>query len=236
MTAAEALAEVEESTASEILRWAYAHYERVAIVASFQAESSVLIHLASRLVRRPEVVTLDTGRLPEETHAVMESIQVRYPIQLRVQAPDPGEVAAMVGEHGSNLFYRSPELRRTCCEVRKTRPLAVALQGFDAWVTGIRRDQGVSRAATPVVKRDAAHGGIAKIAPLVGWTRSEVWDYIREHRLPVHPLYAAGYTSIGCAPCTRATRPGEDERAGRWYWEEGGVRECGLHWDGERPL
>src|SRR5205823_14013177 len=147
MTAIEALAEVEESTASEILRWAYAHYERVAIVASFQAESSVLIHLASRLVSRPEVVTLDTGRLPEETHAVMESIQVRYPIRLRVQAPDPGEVAAMVGEHGSNLFYRSPELRRTCCEVRKTRPLAVALQGFDAWVTGIRRDQGVSRAA-----------------------------------------------------------------------------------------
>jgi len=94
----------------------------------------------------------------------------------------------------------------------------------------------VSRAATPVVKRDAAHGGIAKIAPLVGWSRSEVWTYIREHRLPAHPLYSEGYTSIGCAPCTRATRPGEDERAGRWYWEVGGVRECGLHWDGERPL
>jgi len=113
VTAAEALAEVEDSTASEILRWAYAHHRRVAIVASFQAESSVLIHLASQLVRRPEVVTLDTGRLPEETHALMETVQGRYPIRLHVRTPDPVELAEMVGEHGPNLFHRSPELRRT---------------------------------------------------------------------------------------------------------------------------
>ena len=230
MSSALKLPNLQGATAEEILRWTYANHRRVALVASFQAESSVLIDLASRVVERPEVVTLDTGRLPEETHQVMDAFRSRYGIRLRVQAPDPEEVIEMVAEHGPNLFYDSVELRRHCCEVRKSRPLARALAGFDAWVTGVRREQGPTRAGTAIVAADAAHGGIAKVAPLAGWSKEQVWTYIREHRLPFHPLYDQGFTSIGCAPCTRATKPGEDERAGRWYWETGGVKECGLHW------
>src|SRR5207302_759064 len=138
MSAIQALPSLEGASAEEILRWTYANHRRVAIVASFQAESSVLIHLAAQVVERPEVVTLDTGRLPEETHQVMDAFRSRYPIRLHVQAPDPAEVAEMVGEHGPNLFYDSVELRRHCCEVRKSRPLVRALAGYDAWVTGGR--------------------------------------------------------------------------------------------------
>jgi len=179
------------------------------------------------------VITLDTGRLPEETHAVMDSFRDRFNIRLHVQTPDPREVAEMVGEHGQNLFYASVENRRTCCDVRKSRPLVRALDGFDAWLTGVRREQSETRAARAVVAPDPLHGGIVKVAPLAGWTHDQVWDHIRAHRLPIHPLYAQGYTSIGCAPCTRATQPGEDERAGRWYWETGAVKECGINWQPE---
>src|SRR5207302_6197819 len=120
--------------------------------------------------------------------------------RLHVQTPEPPEVAEMVAEHGPNLFYDSGELRRHCCEVRKSRPLARALAGFDAWVTGVRREQAATRAGTTVVTADPAHGGIAKVAPLAFWSKDQVWDYIREHRLPFHPLYEQGYTSIGCEP------------------------------------
>lgn len=213
----------------EVLEWAYRTFRRVAIVASFQAESSVLIHMAASIVERPEVVTLDTGRLPEETHDLIDRVRQRYPIRLHVQAPDPVEVAELVAAGGPNLFRRSVELRERCCDVRKVRPLTRALEGFDAWVTGLRRDQSAGRRRTPVVQTDAAHGGIAKIAPLVAWRRDEVWAYIRDHRLDAHALYERGYASIGCAPCTRPIEPGEDERAGRWWWEESDVKECGLH-------
>lgn len=227
--------DLEAAGAEEILRWTYASHGRVALVASFQAESSVLIDLACRVVERPEVITLDTGRLPAETHQAMSAISERYPIRLAVQAPDPSEVAAMVTAHGSDLFYDSVELRLTCCEVRKGHPLARALEGYDAWITGTRREQAETRRDTAVVSADAAHAGLVKVAPLAGWTRQQVWDYIDRHRVPVHPLYSLGYTSIGCAPCTRATRPGEDERAGRWSWERDGVKECGLHWQAVPP-
>jgi thioredoxin-dependent adenylylsulfate APS reductase len=219
----------EERAPEEVLDWAYRTFRRVAIVASFQAESSVLIHMAASIVDRPEVVTLDTGRLPEETQDLIDRVQQRYPIRLHVETPDPGEVAQLVAAGGPNLFRRSVELRERCCEVRKVLPLTRALRGFDAWVTGLRRDQSASRRRTPVVQTDAAHGGIAKIAPLVAWRRDEVWAYIRDHGLDTHALYERGYTSIGCAPCTRPVEPGEDERAGRWWWEQSEVKECGLH-------
>jgi len=224
---------LDTATAAEVIAWTYSNHRRVAIVASFQAESSVLVHLASQVVERPEVITLDTGRLPEETHAVMDSFRDRFSIRLHVQSPDPREVAEMVGEHGQNLFYRSVENRRTCCDVRKSRPLARALEGYDAWLTGVRREQSETRAATAVAAADPLHGGIVKVAPLAAWTHDQVWDHIKAHRLPIHPLYAQGYTSIGCAPCTHATQPGEDERAGRWYWETGAVKECGINWQPE---
>ena len=228
-------AELDGAAAEAIVAWAFKRYERVALVASFQAESIVLIDMASRFRPGVEVITLDTGRLPEETYDIIEVVQRRFPITLRVIAPEPREVETMVADHGVNLFYRSPELRHACCDTRKTRPLARALLGHDAWVTGLRRTQAASRSGIPVVARDDAHGGIAKVAPLAGWDRDDVWAYVQQRSLPAHALYGRGYASIGCAPCTRATRSGEEERAGRWWWEGDSVKECGLHLPTPRP-
>jgi thioredoxin-dependent adenylylsulfate APS reductase len=213
-----------------VLRWAYENFGRVAIVASFQAESSVIIDIASRIRPDLQVVTLDTGRLPQETHDMIDRVRDRYRIAIQVVQPDPEEVRELVAAHGSNLFYQSPDLRRRCCDVRKSQPLARALRGYDAWVTGVRREQATTRAQTQTVAVDTEHDGIAKIAPLAGWSKAQVWDYIREHDLPYHALYDQGYTSIGCQPCTRATAAGEDDRAGRWWWEQNEAKECGLHW------
>ena len=221
----------------EVLRWAATTFPRFVIVASFQAESSVLIDMASRVLGEVSVLTLDTGRLPMETHDVVDRFRKRYGIAVEVIAPDPIDVRELVGAHGANLFYRSPDMRRLCCDVRKSRPLAAALRGYDAWITGLRRQQAPTRAETQVVAHDKEHPGLTKVAPLAMWSKQQVWDYIAEHDVPYHSLYDQGYTSIGCAPCTRATAPGEDERAGRWWWEENEVKECGLHWTPDnRPL
>ncbi len=219
-----------DATPDEVLRWAYETFPRVAIVASFQAESSVLIDMASRIRPDVSVLTLDTGRLPQATHDMIDRVRDRYSINVQVVAPDAGDLQSMVGRHGVNLFYESPENRRLCCDVRKSRPLARALHGYDAWVTGVRRQQAATRTRTAVVAPDSEHKGLTKIAPLAAWSKDQVWTYIRERELPYHALYDQGYTSIGCAPCTRATTAGEDERAGRWWWEQNEVKECGLHW------
>src|SRR4029077_4416181 len=223
---------VDESP-EDILRWAYANFARVAVVASFQAESSVIIDMVSKIRPDFRVLTLDTGRLPQETHDMIDRVRQRYRIAIDVLQPDPAEVMDMVGTHGTNLFFSSPDLRRRCCEVRKSRPLEVALRRYDAWITGLRREQSVTRAHVQTVTVDREHGGISKVAPLAAWSKAQVWDYIRANNAPYHRLYESGYTSIGCAPCTRATAQGEDERAGRWWWEQNEVKECGLHWNGE---
>jgi phosphoadenosine phosphosulfate reductase len=224
---AEVLANAEPEA---VLRWTYERFAKVAIVASFQAESSVIIDIASRIRHDLHVLTLDTGRLPQQTHDMIDRVRERYGIEVEVITPDPAEIRKMVATHGANLFYASVESRRLCCDVRKSRPLDRALRGYDAWVTGIRRQQTVARAQTQLVANDPDRPGMAKIAPLAGWSKAQVWDYIREHELPYHALYDRGYTSIGCAPCTRATAANEDERAGRWWWESDSDKECGLHW------
>jgi len=216
-------------SAEATLRWAYDTFPRVAIVASFQAESSVIIDIASRIRPDVRVLTLDTGRLPPQTHDMIDRVRDRYRIEIEIVRPDPVELRDMVAAHGSHLFYRSVEMRRLCCDVRKSRPLDRALSAYDAWVTGLRREQAATRASTQVVALDPEHHGMTKIAPLATWSKEDVWAYIREHDLPYHSLYDHGYTSIGCAPCTRATAPGEDDRAGRWWWEQNEVKECGLH-------
>jgi phosphoadenosine phosphosulfate reductase len=222
--------EIADGLAPEaVLRWAFDTFPRVAIVASFQAESSVLIDMATRVRPNAHVLTLDTGRLPQATYDMIDRVRDRYGIDVEVVSPDAGEVADMVRGHGVNLFYQSPDLRRHCCDVRKSRPLARALLGYDAWVTGVRRQQAATRMQTPAVALDPEHAGLTKIAPLVDWSKDQVWSYIRDHDLPYHALYERGYTSIGCEPCTRATVAGEDERAGRWWWEQGEAKECGLH-------
>jgi phosphoadenosine phosphosulfate reductase len=223
------------AAAEDVLRWAYESFPRVVIVASFQAESSVLIDMASRIRRDISVLTLDTGRLPQQTHDMIDRVRDRYRIDVQVVSPDAADLQEMVGAHGVNLFYKSPVNRRLCCHVRKSQPLARALTGYDAWITGVRRQQASTRAETPVVAPDRDHEGLTKIAPLATWSKDQVWAYIREHELPYHGLYDLGYTSIGCAPCTRATIAGEGERAGRWWWESASeVKECGLHWHTEK--
>ncbi len=230
---AQAVHAFDDAHPQEVLRWAYETYPEVVIVASFQAESSVIIDMASRLRDDFRVLTLDTGRLPQQTHDMIDLIRERYGIAIDVVTPDAEETQEMVGEHGANLFYRSIELRSLCCDVRKSRPLDHALRGHPAWITCVRRSQSKTRAQTPMVAPDPQHGGIAKIAPLARWSKAQVWDYIRDNDVPYHGLYDQGYSSIGCEPCTRATTAGEDERAGRWWWEDNEVKECSIHWPTE---
>ena len=223
-----------DATPETVLQWTYETFSRVAIVASFQAESSVLIDMASRIRKDVTVLTLDTGRLPQATHDMIDRVRDRYAIDVQVVAPEAAEIEEMVGRHGVNLFYKSVENRRLCCDVRKSRPLARALRSYDAWITGLRRQQASTRTETQVVAPDREHEGLTKIAPLATWSKDRVWTYIRDHDLPYHSLYDLGYTSIGCAPCTRATTANEDERAGRWWWEVNEVKECGLHWNAKQ--
>jgi phosphoadenosine phosphosulfate reductase len=164
----------------------------------------------------------------------MDRVRERYGATIEVIFPRAADVEGMVREHGLNLFYESIEKRRLCCRIRKVEPLDRYLHGLDAWVSGLRRDQGVTRADTPKVEIDRAHGGIVKVNPLADWTAARVWEYIREHDVPVNRLHAKGYPSVGCEPCSRAIQPGEDERAGRWWWENPETKECGIHVDEEQ--
>ena len=220
----------DETDPRDVLRWAYETYPDVVVVASFQAESSVIIDMASRIRGDIHVLTLDTGRLPQATYDMIDRIRDRYGVAVDVVSPDPDETRRMVAENGINLFYKSIELRSLCCEIRKSRPLERALRGHDAWITGLRRSQAKTRSQTPIVAADPLHSGITKIAPLARWSKTQVWDYIKENEVPYHSLYDSGFTSIGCEPCTRATTAGEDERAGRWWWEDNEIKECSIHW------
>ena len=205
--------------------------DRLAIASSFGPEDAVLIDLLASLEPKPRVFTLDTGRLPQETYDLMDQVRRRYGIDVEVYLPEAAAVEVMVRTKGVNLFYESIENRTSCCGVRKVEPLGRALATVDGWVTGLRRDQIATRGLTPKIGPDPQHGGLWKVAPLADWSRDQVWAYIREHDLPYNALHDRGYPSIGCAPCTRAVEPGEDERAGRWWWERPEDRECGIHFD-----
>jgi thioredoxin-dependent adenylylsulfate APS reductase len=221
------LPQLETQTAGEILEWAIATYaERFAIATSFQKEDMVVVDLAARTGKPHCVFTLDTGRLPEETYRMIDVVRQRYGVVVEVVSPDPAEVDQMVARHGLNLFYQSVEFRHLCCDVRKVRPLERKLRELDAWAAGLRRQQSETRAS---VAKLAEVDGRLKINPLADWTGDRVEAYIRQHDVPVHPLYARGYQSIGCAPCTRAVEAGEDPRAGRWWWEQDAAKECGIH-------
>jgi thioredoxin-dependent adenylylsulfate APS reductase len=203
--------------------------DRLAICTAFQASGMVILDMAARISRDVKVFTIDTGRLPEETYRLISDVRERYGIEIEMVLPEANEVAAMVSTHGPNLFYDAVANRRLCCEIRKVRPLNRRLAKLDAWVVGLRRQQSESRESIQKITVDEAHGGILKLAPLADWTREEVWEYIRRHNVPYHELYWQGYSSIGCAPCTRAVQEGEEERAGRWWWEQEAHKECGIH-------
>jgi phosphoadenosine phosphosulfate reductase len=219
----------EADPASKILAWAIETYgESFAIATSFQKEGMVIVDLAAGIAPGVRVFTLDTCRLPAETHRMIETVRERYGIATEIVLPDAAEVQEMVSIGGENLFYESVESRHLCCDTRKVQPLERKLSTLRAWATGIRRDQSETRAHTPKVELSATP---VKINPLADWTAAQVEEYTRANRVPVHPLYARGYTSIGCAPCTRAVEPGEDQRAGRWWWERDARKECGIHFD-----
>jgi thioredoxin-dependent adenylylsulfate APS reductase len=222
---------LESFTASEVLTWACQEFgDSFAIATSFQKEGMVIVDLASRIRPDVRVFTLDTGRLPDETLSMIDRVRERYGIAVEIVQPDPAEVRAMVEQHGADLFYLSVAGRELCCEIRKVRPLARKLRELRAWATGLRREQSATRIAVPKVETVDGH---VKISPLADWTFADVDRYIQEHDVPVHPLYARGYTSIGCAPCTRPVNPGEDERAGRWWWEQDHHKECGIHFSAD---
>ena len=192
---------------------------RLPLVTSLAPEGIVILDILTRLVRRPRVITIDTHRLPAETYDLIERVRHRFDVDIEVIQPDQADVHHMVRDRGADLFYRSREDRLRCCSVRKFLPLRHALADADGWITGLRRDQAATRAATPKVARDLANGSIWKIAPLADWSSGQVWDYIRARDLPYNALHDDDYESIGCAPCTKPVAPGGDERSGRWWWE-----------------
>jgi phosphoadenosine phosphosulfate reductase len=223
-------AEIREYSASELLVWTLDRFTRaeIAFATSFGAEDQVITDMLVRIDPRVRVFTLDTGMLPPETLEVLRRTQDHYGLTIQVVRPDPAALARMLQEHGQELYYESVEKRKLCCHVRKVEPLTKTLAGLQAWVCGLRREQSVTRQSIRKIEWDETFG-LYKVNPLADWTEQQVWDYIRKNGVPYNALHDRGYPSIGCAPCTQAVQPGEDIRAGRWWWENPRHKECGLH-------
>lgn len=222
--------ELDDATPQEVIAYALERWgSQVAICTSFQSEGMAIFDMAWRIDPSVRIFTVDTGRFHQETYDVMEEVRQRYGVEVEVYFPDARQVETMVRRFGPNLFQKSVEARLTCCNVRKVEPIRGVLEGLDAWITGLRRDQWASRANIRKIEVDHDHGGLTKISPLADWTLDEVKEYNQAHDVPEHPLYAKGFTSIGCVPCTRPTAEGEDLRAGRWWWEKNAPKECGIH-------
>ncbi len=222
----------DDAAPEDILRWGMDTFApRIALSASFGSpEGLVLLDMMHKIdPARTRVFTIDTGRLHQETYDLMDRVRTRYEVEVELYFPRAESVEAMVRQHGPNLFYDAVELRRKCCGIRKVEPLERALAGLDAWIAGLRPDQGVTRGDIRAVEVDEVHGGRIKLNPLVRWTREQVLAYVEHNHVPINRLHEQGYPSVGCAPCSRSIRPGEDERAGRWWWENADSRECGIH-------
>jgi len=225
--------ELSDRTAEQVLDWTRSQFgPKAAFACSFGAEDMVLLDMLSKLPKGNgnsiRVFTLETGRLFPETYDLMQEAHDRYHLPIEIFSPDTVEVQNMVSAKGPNLFYASVENRKECCNVRKVRPLARALTGTEAWVVGLRREQSAERSSVEKISRDASQHGIWKVCPLADWTWDDVLEYVKANDVPINRLHAQGFPSIGCAPCTRAVKPGEDPRSGRWWWETG-AKECGLH-------
>jgi len=222
--------ELEGKEPQQVLAWAVERFgQHLGICSGLQADGCALIDMAWRIDPAVRVFTIDTGRLPQATHDLIDRIRDRYGIKIEIFMPDAAAVEDMVKRHGDNLFRQSVDLRLMCCQVRKVQVLRRALQNYRAWVTGLRRDQSATRTNIRKLEIDRDHGGIAKFSPLADWTEHDVWDYVRRNEVPYSALYDQGYKSIGCEPCTRPVGEGEDPRAGRWWWESGAPKECGMH-------
>lgn len=210
------------------LRGIAGKYAAATFASSLGAEDMVLTDAILRAGLPIEIFTLDTGRLHPETVAVIDRVHARYGYAIRVYQPEADAVERYVRDHGLDAIYDSVELRTACCHIRKVEPLGRALTGKDAWITGLRRSQSVTRKNLPLEEFDPEYK-LTKCNPLAEWSERDVWDYIRVHDVPYNPLHDQGFRSIGCAPCTRPIAAGEDLRAGRWWWENPDTKECGLH-------
>ena len=220
------------TTTEDALKWTSENlHPKVAKASSFGAEDAVIMDIMLKINPSFRFFTLDTGRLPQETYDIMDVVRKKYDITIEVLFPDTKEVEDMVREKGLNLFYESVENRKLCCEIRKSHPINRILGTLDGWITGLRRDQTKVRQDVNIFQIDHMHGGIMKINPIIDWTWEQVQDYIKKNNLPYNSLLDEGYPSIGCEPCTRPIKPGEDIRAGRWWWEQDENKECGLHID-----
>lgn len=224
--------EFESKSTPEILKWAFEKYgDRMVLASSFGAEDVVLIDMMCKINRNlTRVFTLDTGRLNQETYDLIDKIRKKYDIKVDVYFPNSSDVEKMVANKGMNLMYESVENRKLCCNIRKVEPLKRALKQFDCWITGLRREQTVTRNKIMKIEVDILNHNIIKLNPLADWTNDEIWQYIHKNKIPYNELHDRGYPSIGCEPCTRAVKKGEDRRAGRWWWENDSHKECGLHW------
>ena len=215
--------------AHEVVAWFLDRFgERIALASSLGLEDQVLTDMLCKASAHPRIFTLDTGRLFPETYNLIDRTNLHYGIKIDVFFPKHEAVEKMVAECGMNCFYDSIDNRKRCCHVRKLEPLERAFKGLDAWICGLRREQSVTREGMQLVEWDEAHG-LIKLNPLIGWHESDVREYVRRHGVPYNKLHDNGFPSIGCQPCTRAVRPGEDIRSGRWWWESPDHRECGLH-------
>jgi phosphoadenosine phosphosulfate reductase len=221
------LADLTAATRATLERVA-AEFSPAVFASSLAAEDMVLTDLILKSKLPIGIFSLDTGRLHAETLAVVDAVKQAYGYEIAVFRPDPAAVDAYVSGKGLNAFYDSVDLRRECCHIRKVEPLGRALAGKRAWITGQRRAQSATRSTLAVQEDDPAHG-MVKFNPLADWSEQDVWDYLRANRVPYNALHDRGYPSIGCEPCTRAIEPGEDVRAGRWWWENPESKECGLH-------
>ena len=206
----------------------HAYGENMAFATSLGAEDQVLTHMLADVSNKIRIFTLDTGRLFPETLDLLDKTNNRYGLNIQVYFPDAGKVEKMVNAKGINLFYESIANRKECCHIRKILPMQRALRGCDLWISGLRAEQSVTRHNLELAEWDE-NFGLIKVSPLRSWTEDMVWDYIRAHSIPYNPLHDKGFPSIGCQPCTRAIGPGEDVRAGRWWWEQPEMKECGLH-------
>ncbi len=222
---------MESLTASQILTWAVENFHpRLTISASFGApEGMVLIDLLHGIDPTTRVFVLDTGRLHPATYDLIDRVRDRYDKRVEVVFPNAAEVEQMVREKGMNLFYESHANRKECCRIRKVLPLRRHLADFDAYVTGLRRDQNLNRADTRKLEIDSVNGDLVKINPLADWTPEQVADYVAERNVPTNRLHQQGYPTVGCEPCTRAVARDADPRSGRWWWENDDMKECGLH-------
>ncbi len=222
-------ARFEESAPEEILEYFLDMYgDRIALSSSLSLEDQVLTDMICRLRPSTRIFTLDTGRLFPEAYELIDRTNMQYHISIKVFFPDHTEVEKLVEECGINCFYDSLENRHRCCAVRKLEPLRRAFEGLDAWICGLRRSQSVTRENMKTVEWDGLNN-LVKINPLINWSEAQVREYISKNSVPYNKMHDNGYPSIGCQPCTRAVRPGEDIRAGRWWWESPEHRECGLH-------